>query len=401
MFTYRDAIEHVLDYIGAGAADELAIRDARKAVLAAYREFPTEKTWAYLWTQGRVDLSAPYATGTIAFDLTGGASERLWTLSSGTWPTWAADGYIRVGEVVYRVLERLSDTTITTASDLSPTEDIAAGTAYTLYRDTYLLPDDFTVMDEALYQRMFGVLIYRHPRSWLRANRVIDQSGDPQWFTVTGDDERFPQRMAIKVWPYPDQARSLDFMYRRSPRRLRCELDVSGTVSVSTGVTSITGSGTSFSSYHEGSCIRVSSSLSLAPTSQVGENPANFEGVISDVASASAITVRGVPPFEASPDFSASGAKYTLSDPIDIIDGVMLTAFHRRLEWEISKLRSIKDKPSARAAYGEALKKAKEADSPSLMGRVAGPGGSLRQRLASMPYDASSGGSWVADGDLP
>jgi hypothetical protein len=400
MLTYRDAIEHVLDYLG-GSSDELAVRDARKAVLAAYRDFPTEKSWAYLWTQGRVDLSAPYATGTIAYDHTGGASERLWTLSGGTWPSWAADGYLRVGDVIYRVDERLSGTTLTTEEVLSPTGDLDAGTEYTLYRDTYVLPVDFTAMDEALYERMFGVMTYRHPRSWLRANRMVDQSGDPRWFTVTGDERKYPNRLVLKVWPYPDQARSIDFMYRRAPRPLRLELAESGTVTVAASSSSITGSGTAFSSSHEGSVLRVSASLSLRPTSPVGDNVADFEGVITDVASAAAITVRGVPPFATTPTFSAAGTKYTLSDPIDILEGVMLTAFLRLCEREISKLRSIKDRPSAGAAYQEALRKAKAADSPSMMGRVAGVEYGGRQPLANMPFDANAGGSWVADADLP
>jgi hypothetical protein len=52
----------------------------------------------------------------------------------------------------------------------------------------------------------------------------------------------------------------------------------------------------------------------------------------------------------------------------------------------------VKDKPSARIAYAEALSLAKAADSRSFMGRVVGEmGAAYRQRLKDMPLNSVGG----------
>ena len=80
-----------------------------------------------------------------------------------------------------------------------------------------------------------------------------------------------------------------------------------------------------------------------------------------------------------------SAAAYILSDPIDIETGSMLASFLRLCEHKISQHRIMKDKPSARLQYLEALTLAKEADSRSFAARAEGDVGRNWQRMKDMP----------------
>jgi hypothetical protein len=63
---------------------------------------------------------------------------------------------------------------------------------------------------------------------------------------------------------------------------------------------------------------------------------------------------------------------YAISDPVDIEERSMANAFHRCCEMHISMNRTLKDKPSARLQYKEALTEARAADSRSFQGRSVG-----------------------------
>jgi hypothetical protein len=66
-FTYQDAVDHVVDYLG-GITAGVTIRDARRAVQGAYREFAAIRRWAYYATVGRLNTVASYSTGTVTYD---------------------------------------------------------------------------------------------------------------------------------------------------------------------------------------------------------------------------------------------------------------------------------------------------------------------------------------------
>jgi len=216
--TYQDAVLRVKDYLGAGDSD-VVMADLRRAVLDAYRDLANAHRWSYLYAQGRIITSLPYNIGTIAYTHTGGTYERMVTLTGGIWPTYAAACFIQVGLVAYRVDQRISATVVTLNDPINPGSDIAAGTEYTLYRDTYLLPEDYTVQDQALYELNFGGMHYEHPRYWLYANRYCHSEGVPHAYTITGDPA-YPGRMVLRLWPWPTMGLTVDYLYRRRPRTL-------------------------------------------------------------------------------------------------------------------------------------------------------------------------------------
>lgn len=79
-YTYQDALDHALDYIG-GTPGDVASRDTRRAVLNAYRTLATEHNWSYYYKHGRITLFPMWNQGTVQYQKSGGAHPNLWTLT--------------------------------------------------------------------------------------------------------------------------------------------------------------------------------------------------------------------------------------------------------------------------------------------------------------------------------
>lgn len=393
--TYQDAIDALIDYLGGNPAESV-VRDCKRAVAGAYRDIGNAHRWSYLYTHGRIVTSTPFTGSdvgaTVAYQEFGGTYDRQVTLSGSTWPDWAADGYIRFagtdqngqtvdvsnyGNVAYRVAERKSATIITLAETLAPTYDIPAGAEFQLYQDTYLLPADFIAQDQAMYERNFGGMDYTHPREWLYENRYVFAQGVPQCYTITGDP-KYPGRMVIRIFPWPTDTKSIDFVYQRRPRPLATAKATGGTASITAGTAIVTTTQAVFTPRMVGAVVRLGSTAAV-PTSDFGTNPAAFESVVTDWISATQVNV-----LDAS-DIDLAGVGYIISDPIDIEPGAMTNAFNRCCEMHLGINRTLKDKPSAQAQYQVALGKAKDADSRSFAGRAAGPATRIRPRLRDMP----------------
>lgn len=379
MTTFQDVIDHIVDYVGGtpGSGDALA-RDAKRASLEAYRDLVNAHRWSYLYTQGRVICVPPFLDGTIAYQHTGGAYERMVTLSGGVWPAWAMGGYIRNGQVGYKVSQRISATVVTLDEQVNPGADLASGLIYVLYRDTYVLPVDFIAQDQSLYEANFGGMEYVHPREWLFESRYVFSEGQPRQFTITGDT-LYPGRLTMKITPFPTDTKSIDFLYSRRPRPLVIQAVSTGAVTLTSGSAVVTGTGTAFTPAMVGSILRVSATAGKLPTSLVDDNPADFETRITGFVSATSVVVATFP------INSYTLAKYTVGDPVDIEEGAMLNAYFRRCEACVAQNRTLKDKPSAQKQYMVALNEARAADSRSFAGRAAGARSTYRQRLRDMP----------------
>jgi hypothetical protein len=397
--TFQDAVEHALDYLGGGPSAN-ARRDCIRAVTEAYRDLPNAHNWSYYYTQNRIftsgaidgagDFVDPPVVSSIQYQVASGAYPRQVTLTGSTWPDWAAEGtYLRCAatdpsdgstdEVAYRVAQRISATILTLDPVICPIGDLPAGTDYILYRDTYLLPEDYVSQDQALFERNFGGMEYTHPREWLYENRYVFAMGVPQCYTITGDTY-YPGRLVLKIFPWPYENKSIDFIYKRRPRPLKYELITGGTVGGTAASNTITGTGTNFTHSMVGCSIRLSANSSL-PTSIVGSNPSAFETVINGWVNSTTLTTQDLL------DNTYSACPYVIGDVIDIEQGAMLNAYFRCVEHHLSMNRTLKDKPSARLQYEKALAEAKAADSRSFHGRAVGPYGPLRRRLRDYPIN--------------
>jgi len=379
--TFQDVLDHGVDYLGGNPSDQVK-RDCVRAILESYRDLANAFNWTYLYTASRLNTTGSYDStvsgATLTYLASGGTYLRQATISGDTWPAWAGDGVIRIGTVGYKVDQRISATTVTLDETICPASDITSATPFLMYQDTYLLPEDFVAQDQSLYELNFGGMTYTHPREWLFENRYVFASGVPRYFTITGD-RKYPGRLVTRMFPWPYQQKTVDFIYKRRPRALLTQNVTAGTISVTGGTNVVTGAGTAFTPKMVGSVIRFSGNPKPPTSLIMGSNVAVFESSIASYVSPTSIVITDA----ADITYTASG--YSVSDPIDIEQGAMLNAYLRCVEKHLGMARTLKDKPSAANQYATALSEAKCADSRSFQGKAVGSTGRYRPRLRDMP----------------
>jgi hypothetical protein len=357
-----DIIERLIDFAGADVGDR-SQRQARRAMWDAWREFPGLHRWTYHYTHGRVELVASYSTGTVTYD----NSTRTVTLSNGTWPAWAADGSIRINDVVSEVAQRIGDTQLLLSPTVNPGVDFSTDVGYTLFQDQYLLPADFLAMDCSIAETWFGELEYVHPTAWLWSQRTALRIGPPQYYTLM-PARYLPGRYALYFWPTPDRAQTMDFIYQRRLRALKYDNVTAGKVNLGMGVA---GTGTNFMPDMVGSYIRVSANDKV-PSNLDGSNPFAVESKITAVASATSLNTAD------NYTGTLNGVGYIIADPLDIEDGVMANAFIRQSILHMAKDLRMKDRQQIEGEAMEALIRAKEHDARNFSAQKAGPGGYRR-----------------------
>lgn len=382
--TYRDLIDHAIDFLEADVSGEVE-RDARRAVLNAYRDLPTRHDWTLYWAYGRINTVEPYEEGTVTYDHTGGLYERMLTLDGGTWPEWASLGFVVIGTVRYEVADRKSTTVLTLSVNGNPGEDLDAGTEYSLRRDTFPMPSDFVAGDEFVNVNNQSQLVYSHPRHWLERKRVVLGPGFPSSYTFLGDPNYFGS-ISVALDPAPDSAYALDFLYKRRPRPLKVDSYSAGTVTVGADAATVTGSGTAFADKHAGCVFRIASGSTQTPTGPAGAAPYEHERVVVSVGSATQLTLDATVPD------GFSGVKYQLSDPVDVEDGAMLNALLAGVEYYLARARNMKDRGEIEQHWMRQLTRAREADVRTTARRAAGDWNGYGRRLAHFPTGDDVGG---------
>jgi hypothetical protein len=310
------------------------LRDIKRAIQSAYRETTINGEWHYLQVARRLAVQAPYSTGTVVYDHTGGSSERLITLTGGTFPSWAANGHIKIGNVLHAVDQYLTSTTLTLDSYLNPGADVSSS-AFTLYNTVLTLaPDVLNV--RAIYDETGNDLAQITANDWLEKVRCNPTSGKPQFFAITGSPDEVGAMSAL-LYPLPYAAVTLDFISQRYGRKLRLtgqeQSSYVGTVSGSLGGTTITGSGTAFAQVHVGSVIRFSGDTGVDPTSLEGENPYIEQAVVKAVASATSLTL------DRPLQYAHAATKYKISDRVDL-DPAIYELLYRMCELKLAEVRA-------------------------------------------------------------
>ena len=371
--TWKDVLDHLLDWLGANPSAE-ALRDCRRASLAAQREVTTSNNWVYYYTRGRMVTVAPQNVGTAQYT----NSTRTVTLTGATWPSWALYGCVVLNNITYQVASVTDSTDLVLSVNSNPGADIPAGATYAIYRDTYPLPVDCRSIDCFKLVNLIWMLDYEHPSMWLQRQQIYRGQATPRLYTMRGDPH-YQGTMAASFFPAPDNIYTLDYIYQRRPRQLIFDNVSAGTVSVTSLSTSVTGVGTNWDSRLVGSIFRTSQDGINLPTNYAGTNPARYERVVAAVNSTTSLTL------DASVDTSYSGVKYLISDPLDIEDGAMLTAVLRCAEWQLAQSRSKKDRELAMQEWNRALILAREADSRNFAESAAGTRRNYPFRLAYFP----------------
>lgn len=379
ILTYRDAIDHLMDYCrpDRGTANRPQFM---RAIQAAYAEVGAAHPWPSLLRHGRLMLKKAYGTGTIAYDYTGGTYGRQLTLTDGTWPTWAADGTVRIDGIEYDVATRESNTVLTLDTQLCPDEDIAAGESYSIYKRYHVLPADFDRLYEPWTEETWAKVREVPASQWLAGLRYSDQTGTPVRYCILGMEGMYGSLM-LGIDPVPDADQTLDFIYWRKPRELRYSGywgttdDNPGTITVTAGSANVTGASTDFESGHVGSILRIGYNGTNAPTGLDGLYPFAEERAIHARTSTTALEL------DAAVVTNRSAVKYSIADPIDL-DPSLYPAFLRCCEKQIGILAGHPDVAQAAALYQEALEKARAGSARSVATRVAGGPPTHVSRLA-------------------
>jgi hypothetical protein len=376
--TAYDVMERMLSFLG-GNPDRVTHRDIKRAIEDAYREFPTLHEWMYLYALGRIQLHAAQDTGTVAYDHTGGTYERMLTLAGATWPTWAERAHVRIADVVYLVDKRVSSTVLTLTDDHNPGADLAAGTAYSMGEDHYVLPSDFLASDRAIAENNWGGLYYVRPHEWLAELRAVEGTGQPRCYTFTGDPKG-TGALVLRLRPTPDQDQTLDFLYRRALRPIRFWDRTTGKASIANGSTTVTlGGGGTFTAAMVGSVIRLSDGSQDVPDGTDSPEEYALERTVVEVLTSTTAQV------DEAADAAYTSVAYRLSDPIDVEDESMFNAVVAGARNHLAIARAREDAPAVNAQWLFLLHLAQQADNRDTARRRAGVAGAYRQRLADMP----------------
>lgn len=343
ILTYQDVIDSCVDYM-AGSSLAASQRDIRRAIHSSLRAMAAVSSSDYRVTRGRLQLVAAQTTGTVAYT----HSTRALTLTGATWPSWAADGSVRIDNVISEIASRDSDTVVTLDSVRNPGADIDSGTSYRLYKTCYHLPADFNSTTGFLGEDM-GEIGQRIPLDdyFLLERHDAATAADPAYYAIGGVQD-LHGTLGLYVWPAPTTAQTYDYLYERIPRTLVYSghetRDRAGTISVSAAT--VTGDSTSFESGMAGSIIRISSS-STAPTGRYGTNPFVDERVIASVTDDDLLTLDA-------DSTTRSGVGYVITDPIDL-DRCFWDAFMARCHFDLSCIRNLKTKGEAKQIFDEQL----------------------------------------------
>lgn len=368
ILTYHDAIEHGVAFLG-GPADAVARNDVYAAVQSAYRFVAyNTREWNTFKDYERITTVAPYDTGTITYDHTGGTYERELTLATGTWPTWAAFGWVRIAGVDYEVEDRKSSTVITLTERSNPGADVAAGTSYSIFRDTYPLSPDVTKIFEPEHEQYFGMTYMSYP-GWVQMRKRTNVASTPYYFAF-GRDRNYVGSYAVYLWPSPSEAKTIDIPVVRRPRPIKVSgLETADYGTASTSGTTVTGSSTAFSgTRHTGSIIRFYDSTNY-PTGLDGVYPPVEERSVMAVTSSTAITADDTMN-------TLSSVKFRISDRVDLHE-YLWNLFLTTIRLELAK-RKRQDavKFLAEEQYTE-MRRACEADSQFLGVRCGRPIGGM------------------------
>lgn len=361
--TAMDMQERLLRQVG-GTSEPQMVSDIRTAIRSAMRLVSNEHAWPYYFDYYHLVTNESYTTGTISYV----ASTRTVTLTGGTWPSWAAYGSLIIDDLHARVDAVTSSTVLTVVSDDAPPDDYSG--TYTMYQYRFLLP--------------VGMNIYKFGKikvdqaNWLEyippglfetdvRRQYLASGGRPTYFTISRDFRGTGQQV-LQLWPYPTTEMRMRFGYSRHPAEIAVWDYQTGRVASTASSTTVTGTGTSFTSNMAGCLIRTGNGIVNVPTDQDGLYPAVNEAVIDSVTNATSLVTK------TAMTTTQSEASVSISSLLDVDCNTMLEVIYYRARLELAKIR--RTDPVLRAEYEQdyknALYYAKAAASPQDGVSVAG-----------------------------
>lgn len=335
LLTFQDAIDRVADAHGVDQANT-HLRWLRAAVLEAYRELPSLYNWTIYSRRGTIFSVAPITTGTLTYD----NSTRIATFSVPVVPADAPFWRLQLGRRRYQLLKQVSSTAALLDDVDNPGADLTA-TTYKLIKPIYPLPDDFRRGTQIVLFEGF----YIQPRyvtydEELRWESVLYTNQGYSWmYTIRA----VAGQLCMEFNPPPSDVKLYHYHYQATPRALQlfghAAEYAAGSVSVSG--TTVTGSGTTWTSAMAGCLLRFSNTDQV-PTGITGrkelDNPFVEQRLIASVESATSLTLASAPAG------AYSGAAYTIGSPLELDMEVQLEPLLRRAEWQYAVLANKNEK---------------------------------------------------------
>jgi hypothetical protein len=191
---------------GFSADQELDIQDCLNDGL---RRVYSAHEWSFLRPVADVSTTAPYTTGTVA------VASGVVTLTGGTFPSWSADGVLKVDNRYYSVASRESDTQITLDST---SVTVAAGESYQLGRpeipleaafDAVANDSDLTYYPSA--DSWYPPVQWRHDATIRQLEGNNPEFDRPAFYSVrtVEFDPEVGSRKVLAMYPTPDQTYTL------------------------------------------------------------------------------------------------------------------------------------------------------------------------------------------------
>lgn len=291
-FTARDALDH-LQITEGGLNQDAQLTIGKSVIRDAYTDLMAQYPWTFGQAEYQLTLNDDYSTGTIVYDHSGGSSERLVTLTTGTVPSNAASCRLRIGTATYKVDRYLSSSTFTLDAVLNPGADVASTSDWKLYQTNYDLPDDFHSFEGFIEGANAAQGSYLTPAEWIHLDRVTQLSGTPFHWTILPSVEAGSEgKMAVRITGYPTSSSLISFLYRQqpvAPKWVGVETYATQGTVATAGTVTVTGTSTNFVASMNGAVIRIGDATN-APTGDDGLYPWTEERRIREVASTTSLT---------------------------------------------------------------------------------------------------------------
>lgn len=339
ILTFQDAVDHTLDGFDSSSVTPQRLRKARLAVRDAYRDFPYRDTWTYYLKRSQIVTEAAITTGTATYDHTGGAEERLVTLSSSVVPTNVAAWRIVLESQHYKIDRYLSGTTFTLAEDTNPGADLSA-VSYTLYRNEYEAPDDFRATGRLLrLKNSVWRPCYLSPAALLDYLSFTNTPQDWMMYYTIRHTGPTLGKLSFEFAPPPLSERTYDYLYEREPREMQAFAGkpeyTTGTVTIA-GTTVTGANGAAFTSKMAGAFLRLPDSTTNTPPTGKDGGPGNDNPYYEQVRILSFTNATELELEEAPAGTYSSDTKFSIGDPLDI-EPAMLRAFWKMCEWYLAQ----------------------------------------------------------------
>lgn len=319
VFTFYDIVQRLLLRNGLSGSSSDVTR-LRVAVDDAYRELPTLHKWRFYNRKLMLRTDASVSITSCTYDHTGGTYERQLTITSAqVWPATAQYGEVQMGDATYQIERRISDTVVTLTTELNPGAD-GNFTSVAWCRSAYVWPVPIREVREMWRATS---LVRLQPASQLevpRIQKVLRKPGTPLRYALLPSRDRFGSTDVVLI-PAPSESEIYEATVTVRPIALR-NYEVSGSdAAITSGSTTVTCSGASFSQKLVGTLFRLSPNSSLPRGNH--QDDVTREDYVSQAFVRRVISATQLELTEAASE-TATGRGYSISDVLDVEPATML-----------------------------------------------------------------------------